>query len=49
MYPDPFAYYTAVGTVDKANLVNGYLLLPDVAADLGNAYSGNISGLYDGQ
>lgn len=49
MYPDPVAYARTVGFVDKANLVSGYLLLPDVAADLGNAYGGNITGLYDGQ
>jgi hypothetical protein len=38
-----------VGQVDKANLVKGYILLPDASWDLGNAFIGNFSGLYDGE
>jgi Alpha/beta hydrolase domain len=49
MYPDPVGYYGGVGMADKPNLISGYILLPDVAADLGNATAGNVSGLYDGQ
>lgn len=49
MYPNHTAYFDAVGQVDKANLIAGYILLPDMVYDLGAAYYGNYTGLYDGE
>jgi Alpha/beta hydrolase domain len=48
MYPTPVSYYGVVGQVDKANLIAGYILMPDMARDLGAAVGGDISGLYEG-
>ena len=49
MYPDPLAYFRGVAQVDKANVIGGYMLQADMAADMNSAAAGNISGIYDGE
>ena len=49
MYPTLQSYYFAVGQVSKKNEMMGYILYPDMEADLLDAVSGNFTGLYDGQ
>jgi hypothetical protein len=50
MYPSLLINYAfGVAQADKANAINGYILIPDMIQDMSNAFAGNITGLYDGQ
>jgi hypothetical protein len=42
LYPVRYGYYNAVGKVDKANYIQGYLLYPDMLEDLVDAIRANI-------
>jgi Alpha/beta hydrolase domain len=42
LYPTPYGHYNAVGKVDKANYLQGYLLYPDMLEDLVDAIRANI-------
>src|SRR5262249_45826013 len=48
MYPDRFAYFVRVAQVDKANVIAGYILQVDMAANMARAAAGDVSGLYEG-
>ena len=48
MYPDRLAYFFKVAQVDKANVIGGYMLQPDMVANMTRAAQFDISGLYDG-
>ena len=42
MYPDRQAYVNAVARIDKMNVLQGYMLLPDLAQDFADSYAANI-------
>jgi hypothetical protein len=42
LYPTQYGYYNAVGKVDKANYIQGYLLYPDMLEDLVDGIRANI-------
>jgi hypothetical protein len=42
LYPTHYGHYNAVGKIDKANYIQGYLLYPDMLEDLVDAIRANI-------